>query len=124
MDERTRRQSGRRARGTLGEEKAVDYLEEKGYRILERNFRFDRGEIDIVAEENGVLVFIEVKTRHSQSFGNPEDAVTIAKRDQIRKVAEGYLFKNNIDGRDCRFDVVAIERSGSDIHIRHIENAF
>ena len=114
----------KRARGTLGEEVAVDYLVKKGYRILERNFRFERGEIDIVAEENGVLVFVEVKTRHSKSVGDPEDAVTIGKRDQLRKVAEGYLFKHNIDGRECRFDVVAVERLSSQVHIRHIENAF
>lgn len=124
MNKPARPRSGGRARGTLGEELAVEYLIEKGYQILDRNFRFERGEIDIVAEEKGVLVFVEVKTRHSKSVGDPEDAVTIAKRDKIRKVAEGYLFEHHVEDRECRFDVVAIERESPQVHIRHIENAF
>lgn len=114
----------RRARGTLGEDTAVDYLEKKGYRILQRNFRFERGEIDIVAEDGGVLVFVEVKARRTKTYGEPEDAVTVSKRKQIRKVAEGYLFKNDIDGRECRFDVVAIVIEGDRTIVRHCENAF
>lgn len=114
----------KRQRGTVGEDAAVDYLVKKGYRILERNFRFDRGEIDIVADDRGTLVFVEVKTRHSKSFGEPEDAVTPKKRLQLRKVAKGYLYAQHIESKQCRFDVVAIEYQGGDVTIRHIENAF
>ena len=114
----------KRASGARGEDQAVDYLSKKGYRILERNFRFERGEIDIVAEDNEVLVFVEVKARWNKSYGDPEDAITMHKRTQIRTVAEGYLFKHNIDGKECRFDVVAIEYQKNGPLIRHIKNAF
>ena len=114
----------KRARGTLGEGVAAHYLVKKGYRIVEQNFRFDRGEIDIVADDRGTLVFVEVKARRSKTFGEPEDAVTPKKRKQIRKVAEGYLFTHDIDGRECRFDVVTILYRGDQVEIRHIENAF
>ena len=114
----------KRERGAQGENLAVDYLKKKGYRILERNFRFERGEIDIVAEDNGELVFVEVKARRSTSFGEPEDAVTISKQSQLQKVAEGYLYKNNIDGKECRFDVIAIQYKNGKANIRHFENAF
>ena len=114
----------RRTRGQLGENLAVEYLQKKGYLILERNFRFERGEIDIIAEINGVLVFVEVKSRSSKIFGEPEEAVTPSKQRQIRNVAEGYLFKNNIDDRECRFDVIAVEYKGTTTTIRHLQDAF
>ena len=114
----------KRERGAQGENLAVDYLEKKGYRILERNFRFERGEIDIIAEQNSALVFVEVKARRSRAFGEPEDAVTISKRNQLQKVAEGYLYKNNIDEKECRFDVIAIQYENGKATIRHYENAF
>ena len=110
--------------GKDGEELAVDYLQKKGYRILERNYRFEHGEIDIIADDNGSLVFIEVKTRRSKKFGEPEDAVTLRKRNQLKKTADGYLYQRNIDDRECRFDVLAIEYEKNTPIIRHIENAF
>ena len=116
--------ANRRTRGTEGESLAVDFLKKKGYRILERNYRFERGEIDIIAEENETLVFVEVKARRSKTYGDPEDAVTVHKRSQIRKIAEGYLFKKNIESKACRFDVVAIQYDGTKQEIRHLENAF
>lgn len=114
----------KRARGAHGEDLAVDYLQKKGYRILARNFRYGRGEIDIIADDNEVLVFIEVKARRSVEFGEPEDSVTMFKRNQVRRVAQGYLFTENIDDRECRFDVVAIRFKGNLTDIRHYENAF
>ncbi len=114
----------KRERGTQGENLAVGYLEKKSYRILERNFRYERGEIDIIAEHNSTLVFIEVKARRSTSFGEPEDAVTSSKQEQIQKVAEGYLFTNSIEGKECRFDVIAIQFENGKANIRHYENAF
>ena len=114
----------RRTKGTQGEDIAVEYLQNKGLTILERNFRFERGEIDIVAEEHGALIFIEVKTRRSRSFGEPEEAVTPAKRKQIRRVAEGYLFTKEIFDKECRFDVVTILYHGQSYRISHFVNAF
>jgi putative endonuclease len=113
-----------RRRGTEGEDRAVAYLQERGYRILVRNYRFGRGEIDIVAQDRGTLVFVEVKARRSTAFGAPEEAVTPRKRRQLKKIAAGYLFERRIDGRDCRFDVIAVEYVGDGPVLRHIEHAF
>ena len=114
----------KRREGNRGEDLAVDFLMKKGYRILERNFRFERGEMDIIAEDDTMLVFIEVKARRSSLYGDPIDAVTVSKCSQLRKIAEGYLFTHNIDDRACRFDVIAIDYDGGIPNIRHIEDAF
>ena len=114
----------KRESGNRGEDLAVVFLQKKGYRILERNFRFERGEIDIVTEDEDTLVFVEVKARRSAVFGEPEDAVTPSKCDQIRAVAEGYLFKHEIDEKPCRFDVIAIRYRGTEVDVNHIEDAF
>jgi putative endonuclease len=111
-------------KGAIGEDLAVDYLKKKGYRIFQRNYRFEHGEIDIVAEDGNALVFVEVKARRSKEFGEPEDAVTPRKREKIRATADGYLFENNIDDKECRFDVIAIDYQGNKTEIRHIEDAF
>lgn len=111
-------------KGTIGEDLAVDYLEKKGYRILQRNYRFEHGEIDIIAEDGNVLVFVEVKARRSIEFGEPEDAVTPRKREKIRSTANGYLFENNIDDKECRFDVIAIDYQGDKTEIRQLKDAF
>ena len=114
----------KRQKGTEGEDIAVKYLESKGYRIIQRNYRFERNEIDIIAEYGNMLVFIEVKARRSKEFGDPEDSVTLKKRARIRATAEGYLYEKRIDDRGCRFDVIAIEYIDNNTEIRHIENAF
>jgi putative endonuclease len=113
-----------KALGKRGEEQALDYLKKKGYEILATNFRYDRAEVDVIARNRGVLVFVEVKTRRANALGQPEDAVTFRKRDQIRKAAQGYLFKQHLDNEECRFDVLAIEYKRGAAHIRHIEDAF
>jgi putative endonuclease len=114
----------KRAEGTKGEDLAAAYLERSGYRIIERNYRFERGEIDLIALEGDELVFIEVKARRSAAFGLPQEAITPQKEEQIKKVAEGYLFEHQIEDQACRFDVVAIayERGRADIQL--IRNAF
>jgi len=114
----------RKSVGEAGENAAVDYLREKGYHILRRNYRYQRGEIDIIAEERDDLVFIEVKARRSKSYGDPEDGINPEKCRRIRRVASGYLFENHIDDRSCRFDIVAIEYEGEKIVLRHIRDAF
>ncbi len=114
----------KRKNGTIGENIAVEYLKEKGYHILQRNYRYDRGEIDIIAEDSNVLVFVEVKARRSKQYGEPEDAVTPQKRKKIRATADGYLFEHNIDDKICRFDVLAITYERNEVLIRHIIEAF
>jgi len=114
----------RRARGNEGEDLAAEFLEEQGFRVLKRNYRFERGEIDLVCEERDELVFVEVKTRTSSLFGDPEDAVTEAKQRQIRAAADGWCFENEINDRFCRFDVVAVELRARTQVLRHIRNAF
>jgi len=110
--------------GRVGEELAAKWLEQQGYRILHRNFRFDRGEVDLIAEDGGELVFIEVKTRRGVGFGTPEEAVTPAKEEQMNKVAEGYLLKHGLEQQACRFDIVSIVYKGSDVTVSIIKNAF
>ena len=110
--------------GTAGEDLVVDFLQKKGYRILQRNYRFEHGEIDIVAEDGNVLVFVEVKARRSKEYGEPEDAVTPRKREKIRSTANGYLFENKIDDKECRFDVIAIDYQQNKTEIRHLIDAF
>ncbi len=110
--------------GKEGEDRAVGFLLKKGYRIIERNFRFGHGEIDIVAEDGATLVFVEVKSRRSKSFGEAEEQISMHKRKHLRRVAEGYIFKHNIDGIACRFDVIGVQYVGKETEIRHLENAF
>ncbi len=113
------------ARGVRGEDLAVDFLQKKGYRVLERNFRYGKGEIDIIAMNGDVLVFVEVKTRATARFGAPEEAITLRKQRQIRTTAEGYLAARNLADQLCRCDVVAIREEGNaEPLINHIENAF
>jgi putative endonuclease len=113
-----------RTKGLEGEALAAVFLEQQGYRVLERNFRFERGEVDLIAEDGDELVFVEVKTRHSGQFGTPEEAMTPKKEALMKKVAEGYLHVHRIDQQACRFDVVAILFVGGEPRIRLIRNAF
>jgi putative endonuclease len=91
-----------------GEDIAAKYLAEKGFEILERNYHYSHGEIDIIANHNKQLVFIEVKSRLNLEYGEPEYAINPKKIKQIKKMAELYLFDKEIEEVDCRFDVVAI----------------
>ena len=95
--------------GDIGEEMAVELLENLNYEIIERNYRFGHGEIDIIAKDNDELVFVEVKTRKNLEFGYPEHAVTKSKQKQIRRIVEAYLYEREVSDYDCRIDVIAIE---------------
>ncbi len=112
--------------GILGERIARQYLQRRNFRLIEQGYRFGRGEIDIIAYEQDVLVFIEVKTRADWAFCSPEDAVTPAKQRQIRRIAEAYLFHRNLEDEKCRFDVLAIlvDPGSGGAHIRHYRDAF
>ena len=111
----------KRQTGTDYELKAEEYLLEKGYKILERNFRNRSGEIDLIAKKDGQIHFIEVKYRSTAVFGSPLEAVDFRKQNQIRKVAMYYLMVNKLsEWTPCQFDVIAFE--GEDM--THLENAF
>ncbi|MCI0706972.1 MAG: YraN family protein [Ignavibacteriae bacterium] len=124
MDKNTTIRLNRRKRGAEGEALAASFLEHNGLKILQRNYRYERGEVDIVAEDGDELVFVEVKARRTKSYGDPEESVTPKKQQQIRTVAEGYLFEHNIDGKACRFDVVGIFFRNGKPEINHLKNAF
>lgn len=111
--------------GGRGEDIAVDYLTNKNFEIIERNYHYGHGEIDIIAKDNDILVFIEVKTRKNLEFGPPELSITKNKQRQIKRIAEAYLFEKEIKNTDCRIDVVAIMiKSKLPPKINHIKNAF
>ena len=98
--------------GKVGEEAAVAYLKSQGYRILERNFRNKLGEIDIIAQDKDTLCFIEVKTRSSEAFGSPFEAVNAAKQRAMARVARAYLQTGSHNAQTIRFDVIAVHCDG------------
>lgn len=111
--------------GKAGEEYAARLLEQKGYRILERNYHSRFGEIDIIAAAGQYLVFVEVKTRAENALISPLEAVTAAKRRKLIKTAQYYLYRNRTELQP-RFDVIALitDRSGQVLTEDHLENAF
>lgn len=111
-------------KGDEGEELAVQHLKGLGMKILERNYHYGRGEIDIVAMDGETLVFCEVKSRKSDRYGDPEYAVTPKKQQQIRHIAKAYLYEREIKEHLCRFDVVAIRLYTRTPEINYIKNAF
>ncbi|HEY4688115.1 MAG TPA: YraN family protein [Anaerolineae bacterium] len=115
----------RRALGQAGEALAVRELERHGYRIVARNWRCPVGEIDVVAEQDGVRVFVEVRTRRGNERGTPLESITPAKQAKLIETAQTYLQENGPDDRDWRIDVVAVEMSprGQLLRIEVIENA-
>jgi len=111
--------------GRLGEDAAAEFLENKGWRIAERNWRSGRGEVDIIAWENDrLLVFVEVKTRRGDGFGGPEASVDAKKQDLLARTAGAYMESIEYDW-EIRFDILAIfMRNGKLQEIRHSEDAF
>ncbi len=103
---------------------AASFLQKNDFKVIARNYRFARGEIDIVAQKNDLLIFVEVKTATSKRFGPPETWVDERKQQQIGLVAERYLQEFAIEEMDCRFDVIAIQAEKGKWQINHIENAF
>jgi putative endonuclease len=114
----------RRNTGQRGEDLASAYLQAAGYRILERNYRCVFGEIDIVAEEGQTLVFAEVKSRRSGSYGDPQLAVGLQKQKKVSLVALHYLKERRLQDRCARFDVVAVKLWAAESRIELIRNAF
>ena len=115
----------RKAVGELGERWARKHLERHGYRIHETNFRCREGEIDIIAEHEGCLVFVEVRTKTGSAFGTPEESVTASKKEKLASVAMSYLQAHGNLPSEWRIDVVAIEVSpkGRVVRADLIQNA-
>ena len=109
--------------GKLGEELAVRYLTGKGYEILERNWRNIHKEIDIIAKDGKDLVIVEVKTRKSDNYGEPDLAVTKQKQTRLIYAANAYIFSHKIDLK-TRFDIISIVFKEGKPVIDHIEDAF
>jgi putative endonuclease len=111
--------------GNQGEQLANQFLRKRGYIILAQNYRCPLGEIDIIAKDKRTLVFIEVKSRQSLQYGQPSEAVTYRKQQQISKVAQYYITANNFGAKAARFDVIAIllPPAGAP-KIEHFTNAF
>lgn len=99
--------------GVQGEQAAKAYLLAEGYRILHENYATPQGEIDLIAQEGDVVVFVEVKARTSGEFGPPQSSVTLAKQRQIVRAASLYLARQGLGEAACRFDVVAVTFDGS-----------
>ncbi|MBI4642002.1 MAG: YraN family protein [Candidatus Tectomicrobia bacterium] len=119
-------QTNRREIGKKGEELATQFLIRKGYTILEQNYRSPLGEIDLIALDGLTIVFTEVKTRRSASFGPPALSVTKQKQKKLVKLAQMYILQKNLRAIACRFDVISIvaRPDGSLEDLDHIENAF
>lgn len=109
--------------GKKGELLAVDFLSKNAYEIIERNYRFDKAEVDIIAKKGTILAIIEVKTRSSTDFGNPQDFVKPKQIQRLVKAVDEYVSANDLDV-EVRFDIVAIVKQGKAFQIEHIENAF
>jgi putative endonuclease len=109
--------------GKQGEEISVAFLEKNGYTICETNYVFQKAEIDIIAQKDNILAVVEVKTRSSLDFGNPQDFVKTAKIKLLVKAIDEYVISNDLDV-EVRFDIIAIHKDNGEFHIEHLEDAF
>jgi len=110
--------------GNKGESIAEDYLKQKGYKIIHRNYRCRFGEIDIIAKDDDTIVFTEVRTKQNDNFGSPQDSITSTKIDKIAKTALSFIQEKKLTGYSYRFDFIAVKFSQGRPNIEHIENAF
>lgn len=107
--------------GKIGEDKATEYLEKLGYKIIERNFVAKQGEIDIIAKDKQELVFIEVKTRTNTLYGKPVEAVNEPKQKHLINTAKYYLYSKHLENEFVRFDVIEIYLKNKSIKVNHIK---
>ena len=125
MDEPVTMLDPRKLFGQAGESAAEEYLRRKGYRIVARNLRSPVGELDLVAEDGRVLVFVEVKARRTDAFGGAIQAVHQRKQQKLIQLAAQYLARHHVKDRLCRFDVVLLQGTDAAVpQIEHIQNAF
>ena len=114
----------RRQLGDYGEDLAAAALQQQGYKILERNYVTSLGEIDLIARQGKVTVFVEVKTRTGSRFGNPQESVHRGKQAKLRRLADYYLKTKRLTGSPVRFDVVAVTLAGDAPQVEIIRDAF
>ena len=110
--------------GRRGEDLAAEHLTGRGLRLLDRNVRTPYGEIDLVFLDGKVVVFVEVKARTSQAFGEPDEAVGREKRGRLSKAALSFLARKGWHNRRARFDVVAVTMNGAEVSLDHLADAF
>jgi putative endonuclease len=116
--------NGKLLLGKEGERLAERYLQSKGYKLVERNYRCSAGELDLIVLDRRVIVFVEVKTRTGQGFGTPFEAVEFRKQRKMIQAAQFFLAQKGLQQRDARFDVVGVSWAGREPVLEHIENAF
>ncbi len=109
--------------GKKGEALAVDFLIKNNYDIVERNYRFEKAEVDIIAKKNDILAIVEVKTRSTIDFGNPQDFVKPKQIKNLVKAVDAYIVENSLN-IEVRFDIIAIVKVKNGYDIEHLENAF
>lgn len=109
--------------GKKGEQLAINFLVKKGYAILDKNWRYQKAEIDIIAQKKDTLAVVEVKTRSSIDFGNPQDFVNPKKIKLLVSAIDEYIISKNLDV-NVRFDIIAIVREGNNFTIEHLKDAF
>lgn len=109
--------------GREGEQFAVDFLQQKGYRIIQRNYRYLKAEIDIIAQKEGILAIVEVKSRNSYFLEDIADTVNAKKIKLVVMAANHYVVHNNLDV-EVRFDIIILLKQYRKFTIEHIENAF
>ncbi|MDX2001979.1 MAG: YraN family protein [Chitinophagales bacterium] len=109
--------------GLEGEQLAKAYLEQKGYQVLQCNWRHARAEIDLICKHMAMLIFVEIKTRKGSYYGEPELAISTTKQKQMIAAAEAYIYEHNHQG-ELRFDTIAIQQTTNGWEITHFEDAF
>ncbi|WP_299112358.1 YraN family protein [uncultured Winogradskyella sp.] len=109
--------------GKKGEQLAVDFLVKNNYEIVEQNYRFEKAEVDIIAKKNDVLAIVEVKTRSTADFGNPQDFVKPKQIKNLVKAVDAYVIENDLN-IEARFDIIAIVKAKNGYDIEHLKNAF
>lgn len=119
----TNNKQSNKLKGDKGEELAAIYLIEHGYVILEKNWKWERFELDIVAVKDNIILFVEVKTRYSNTYGEPWEAVSKGKRKRICAAADAFIQQFGIT-EEPRFDIISILKIGSGVSVQHIEQAF
>lgn len=112
-----------KSKGKEGEKYAEKFLSDKGYQLLNRNYRHKRGEIDLIMRLDNLLCFIEVKLRSRIDFGQPEDFVSDNQKDLIIATAENFILEKDLKD-DIRFDIIAITEKGANIEVQHFKDAF
>jgi putative endonuclease len=109
--------------GNKGEDLAASYLLKHGYKIVTRNFRFQKAEVDIIARKDNILAVIEVKTRSNSNFGDPQEFLKGQQIQRLVKAVDHFVTENKMDV-EVRFDIIAIIKNKTETQIEHLENAF